>query len=647
MAYMDKLSIRARFALLGLMAVLLVAAPTCLYVDEAMQVTMTAHREASGTEPVQSVLDAVRLTQQHRGLSALVLGGDGTAGSQRRAKQVEAEAAYQAMVELVTRRAGEGKALTAIRQAVADWRKTSADVAAGRLTRPQSFAAHSALIKQLLTCIDLLADEFALSLDPELDSYQLIQAVMVASPRLTEDLARARGLGAGILAAGKATPEERLNLALQVRSSQDRLALMLSSFDKASLASPELGERIGGAMREAMGLADQAIALADQQVLKPTELSYDGKTYFTLYTRAIDALFKVNATSMQTLDDMLTERAHRHQRRLATTLGLMACLASIGIWMGMAGARSITRQLGGEPAQVVAIAQAVSQGDLSSDIAVQPGAESSIVAAMAAMQESLLQVVSAVRKSSDNIATGSSQIAAGNADLSHRTELQAGSLQQTAASMDQLADTVRNNSNAAREANQLATAASEIATRGGEAVDQVVGTIAEITEASRKIADIIGVIDGIAFQTNILALNAAVEAARAGEQGRGFAVVAGEVRSLAQRSASAAKEIKALIMDSVEKVETGSRQAGDAGRTMGEVVAQVQRVSRLIADISGATEQQSSDIGNVSGAVGQLDQVTQQNSALVEQAAAAAASLKQQAEQLVEAVRAFRLRPGM
>ncbi|TAK83012.1 MAG: methyl-accepting chemotaxis protein [Aquabacterium sp.] len=647
MAYMDKLRIGTRFALLGVLAVLLVAVPTYFYVDQAVRITAVAHREAQGTAPVQSVLAVVRLTQQHRGLSALVLGGDTSAGGQRSTKQAEADAAYGAMVDEVAARAGEGPPLAAVRQAAAEWKRVAADVAAGRLTRSQSFAAHTALVRQLLTSLDLLADEFSLSLDPDLDSYQLIQAVMVALPPLTEDLARARGLGSGMLAAAQATPDDRLALALQVRSAQDRLALMVAAFEKAARANPELGSRVGSPMRQAIELATQATALADAQIIRSAVLGYDGKAYFSLFTRAIDAQFQVNAIAMQTLDQLLASRARGHLRHLVGTLVLMAGLAAAGALLAVAAARSITRQLGGEPAEVVAIARAVSQGDLSSDIAVRPGSESSIVAAMAAMQESLLQVVSAVRRSSDNIATGSSQIASGNADLSQRTELQASNLQQTAASMDQLADTVRNNSNAAHEANQLATAASEVAARGGEVVGQVVATIAEITEASRKIADIIGVIDGIAFQTNILALNAAVEAARAGEQGRGFAVVASEVRSLAQRSANAAKEIKSLITDSVEKVETGSRQAGDAGRTMDEVVAQVQRVSQLMAGISSATQQQSGDIGSVSSAVGQLDQVTQQNSALVEQAAAAAASLKQQAEQLVEAVRAFRLRPGM
>ena len=290
------------------------------------------------------------------------------------------------------------------------------------------------------------------------------------------------------------------------------------------------------------------------------------------------------------------------------------------------------------------VAQAVARGDLTTRFgAVRADETGQLLAALQAMNQSLVRLVGDVRLSSDSIATGSSQIANGNQDLSQRTEMQASSLQQTAASMEQLNATVRNSADTARHATQLANAASDVAAKGGAVVGQVVGTMEGITASSRKIADIIGVIDGIAFQTNILALNAAVEAARAGEQGRGFAVVASEVRNLAQRSAAAAREIKGLINDSVEQVEAGSRLVGDAGRTMDDIVAQVKRVSELIAEISAATQEQTSGIGQVNQAVTQLDQATQQNAALVEESAAAADSLRGQASKLVEAVSVFKL----
>jgi methyl-accepting chemotaxis protein len=322
-------------------------------------------------------------------------------------------------------------------------------------------------------------------------------------------------------------------------------------------------------------------------------------------------------------------------------------LAGVGVLAASAMAVRIThdlvRQLGAEPGEVVSIASAIADGNLGVDIRTRAGDTGSILAAMQRMRERLAEVVGQVRQASDSIATGSSEIASGNADLSHRTEAQAGNLQQTAASMEQLTGSVRSNAETAGVANQLATEASAAASRGGVAVNRVVATMNEIAASSRKIGDIIGVIDGIAFQTNILALNAAVEAARAGEQGRGFAVVAGEVRSLAQRSGEAAREIKSLIGASVEKVDVGARQVDEAGASMNDIVAQVQRVGQLIGEISSATVQQSGGIGQIGDAVGALDQTTQQNAALVEQSAAAAESLSQQAARLTQIVSQFQL----
>lgn len=325
---------------------------------------------------------------------------------------------------------------------------------------------------------------------------------------------------------------------------------------------------------------------------------------------------------------------------------LMAGCAAAFLGAGIAGlliVRSLTRALGAEPAELRLAAQKVASGDLSpvlNSVSPLPG---SVLESLSAMQTSLAAVVGQVRVASDSIATGSAQIAMGSADLSQRTEEQASNLQQTAASMEELTSTVKNNADTARRASQLACGASDAAAKGGAGVNQVVATMQEIAASSKKISDIIGVIDGIAFQTNILALNAAVEAARAGEQGRGFAVVASEVRSLAQRSAGAAKEIKTLIVNSVEQVELGERQANLAGQSMGDIVAQVLHVSQLIEEISRATDEQTGGIGQVGDAVNQLDNVTQQNAALVEESAAAAESLRHQADKLAEVVRVFHL----
>jgi methyl-accepting chemotaxis protein len=311
--------------------------------------------------------------------------------------------------------------------------------------------------------------------------------------------------------------------------------------------------------------------------------------------------------------------------------------------LGVALVRSLFRQLGAEPALAAAAVNAVAQGDLTVQIALQPGDTRSLMAALAGMRDGLAKVVAEVRGNSESVATASAQIAQGNQDLSGRTEQQASALQQTAATMEELGSTVRSNSDSAKQANQLAQGASEVAARGGEVVGRVVTTMQGINDSSRKIGDIISVIDGIAFQTNILALNAAVEAARAGEQGRGFAVVASEVRSLAQRSAEAAKEIKSLIGRSVEQVEQGTELVDQAGKTMGEIVGSIRRVTDIVAEISSASVEQSSGVQQVGDAVSQMDQATQQNAALVEESAAAAESLKVQAQHLVQAVAVFKL----
>ncbi len=368
----------------------------------------------------------------------------------------------------------------------------------------------------------------------------------------------------------------------------------------------------------------------------------------------INPTYRVGTVASTELSEFLAKRGKANDAGVETRIAHMSWLliGAVVLSLGLAIATTVVliRGITIPLQQAISIARRVASGDLGSSIDTHSRNElGDLLRSLKAMNESLVNVVASVRQSSDSIATGSSQIATGNADLSHRTERQASNLQQTAASMEQLTSTVKTNAETALQAEQLAKVASSVATEGGVTVGHVVATMEQISASSRKISDIIGVIDGIAFQTNILALNAAVEAARAGEQGRGFAVVAGEVRSLAQRSAQAAKEIKTLISDSVEKVEVGSQQVNDAGRTMSEIVQKVKRVSDLIAEISAATTEQTADISQVSGAVNQLDQVTQQNAALVEQSAAAAESLQQQAARLVDAVAIFKLdaMPGL
>jgi methyl-accepting chemotaxis protein len=323
-----------------------------------------------------------------------------------------------------------------------------------------------------------------------------------------------------------------------------------------------------------------------------------------------------------------------------TMMGVLLVCLILAIITGMWLIRSVTAPIN----QAVLMASQIAQGDLSHTTEVNSLSETGqLLSALQRMRQSLVDVVSHVRQGSESVATASAEIAQGNNDLSARTEQQASALQQTTASMDQLGGTVKQNADSARQANQLAMNASRVALDGGQVVGQVVTTMKGITESSRKIADIISIIDGIAFQTNILALNAAVEAARAGEQGRGFAVVASEVRSLAGRSAQAAKEIKLLIDESVVRVEQGTTLADQAGTTMTEVVSAIQRVTDIMGEISAASTQQASGVSQIGDAITHMDHTTQQNAALVEQMAAAASSLQNQADELVQAVTVFKL----
>ena len=335
------------------------------------------------------------------------------------------------------------------------------------------------------------------------------------------------------------------------------------------------------------------------------------------------------------------EDAYESARLLMLTFGVLALIASIiAAWLIT---RKLVGQLGGEPEYAAGIATKIASGDLSVEIETRAGDNKSLMYAMKTMRDGLANIVSQVHLSTDTIATASREIAAGNLDLSSRTEQQAGSLEETAASMEELTSTVKQNSENARQVNTLALSASGVAEKGGQVVSQVVDTMGAINSSAQKIVDIIGVIDSIAFQTNILALNAAVEAARAGEQGRGFAVVASEVRNLAQRSAAAAKEIKGLISDSVEKVEAGNKLVEQAGATMKDVVASVKRVTDIMGEMMAASAEQTDGIEQINQAIAQMDEVTQQNASLVEESAAAASAMQDQAHSLSKLVSVFRL----
>ena len=411
---------------------------------------------------------------------------------------------------------------------------------------------------------------------------------------------------------------------LQKKISTDKETALMAELDAALKSGAPLNNKVIE-LRNA-GQTEEAIAFLTQQAAPSLKIVLG----------ALDSLVAYEA-------QQAAQAATDAETLSANARAYMIILGSVAVLLGAFVAWIITRSITHPINAAVSVAETVASGDLSSHIVVNSSDETGrLLGALKAMNTSLLGVVAQVRHGTDAISTASSEIAAGNLDLSSRTEEQASSLEETASAMEELTSTVKQNADNARQANQLAKSASEVAVRGGSIVSQVVDTMGTINESSKKIVDIIGVIDGIAFQTNILALNAAVEAARAGEQGRGFAVVATEVRNLAHRSASAAKEIKELIAASVANVDTGSRLVNEAGQTMSDIVDSIVRVTDIMGEITSATHEQTIGIEQINMAIAQMDEVTQQNAALVEEAAAASQSMQEQAGELAHVVGFFK-----
>ncbi len=636
---LDKLLLWQKFILLSVIALVLAGIPATLYLRETGKNLDAALGEQAGLGPTATILQVIQLTQQHRGLSALLLGGVDGVADKRQAKQKEADQAYEkfdALVKSFNNPAIE-EAWAAPRR---EWEALRNRVGSRSLTALESYAAHTALVPRLLVVNDLTSDLFGLSLDPDVDSYQLIQSMYYQLPYLTEETGKMRAKGAGLLAKREATLEDRQALAAIIGRVNDRLTQTNTALNKAFLANPALRDKLEAPWRQAYEMTGNVMQLAGKHIVAADTLDFSGTEYVAQTTAAIDAQFAANQAASKRLADLMDDKVADLRR---TRWIMVAAMLGLIVLAGLL-ARTIARSVSVPLEQAVHIAERIAQGDLTTAIDTGGGNETGqLMRALKAMSDSLAGIVSSVRGSIDAIGNASGEIASGNANLSARTEAQASNLEETAASMEQITATVRNSAEHAREAGQLVGSASAVAARGGQVVAQVVDTMGAINDSSRRIVDIIGVIDGIAFQTNILALNAAVEAARAGEQGRGFAVVASEVRSLAQRSASAAKEIKELIGDSVNKVETGNALAGEAGKAMQDVVASVERITSIMAGITTAAQEQSSGIEQVNQAIAQIDEMTQQNATLVEQAAAASDSLKEQAATLQEAVAVFTL----
>ncbi|RBA23111.1 methyl-accepting chemotaxis protein [Herminiimonas fonticola] len=632
---MQRLRLLPKFVVLTFIFVTPLLLATFFLLSELDKSIAFTQQERLGVSHVRKVQQIIQLTQKHRAFQHMFIMGN--AGAEQQAQQTEKAINQEISAFDVMRIAEpalyEGDAWKEIQTA---WTTLQGKFAGAKDRK--IYDEHTALIAQLYRFNSLIADRSKLTHDPEGTTYYLAELFSKDFPRLTEGLSEVAGRGAAYIDSGLMEANEEVLLGSTILLARRDLASIPGNIDMLLREGPQLAQQVASA-QAAIPVAISYLDRARNEVLNTVDQT-SGNAFAEAGHASIDGLYGAADTSANLLTQLLEQRLekdtfNRNMIMLAIfSVLLIAAYFLLGFYVSFS---TEVQRLG------AAVKRAAS-GDLSKKTSSHGKDEiAQLLNAFGGMSDGLTHLVSQVRLGSDTIALASSEIATGNFNLSTRTEEQASSLEQTSAAMEELTTTVRQNAAHAQHANKLAKTASSIAEQGGDVVSQVVNTMQAIQQSSREISDIIGVVDSIAFQTNILALNAAVEAARAGEQGKGFAVVAAEVRNLAQRSAMAAKEIKALIAGSVEKVEIGSKQADSAGKTMNEIVDSISRVTIIMEEITAASSEQQTGIEHINQALGQMDDITQQNAALVEEAAAAAESMREQTLKLSETVAVFKL----
>jgi methyl-accepting chemotaxis protein len=642
------MTISRRFLILMVLCLAAVLVPAGLYTRQAMESMAVAAQENQGLAPARALLGLIKVTQQHRGLSAVWLGGKADAADARQAKAREVDAATARFAKALADAGGAGSSMDKRwSEALATWKALVASVDARQVDGPKSSAQHTALIGQLLATLDAGLDQYGLIFDPKADTYFMIIGALQEAPRMIEFTGQLRARGANLLSAGSPpSAEDRARYAVLADRMDDAFRRVRHNLQRAAETNTSHADELKKTVAQLDALGQRGVAYVQQHVVQAETLQLPSSEFFAEMTRTIDGMYGALNQTLDVLDRELEARVASTRHTLLAMVAVL--LGLLGAAMAFAGStgRWVRRSLGAEPDALRRIVANVAAGDFSQALGGHQARADSVVGALEAMQTSLRQVVGSVRDNAERVAMASREIARGNQDLSARTESQASTLEQTAAAMEQLRTTIAQGADSAGQASQLAASASQAATEGGHSVQRLADGMQDIKQSAARIGDIIGTIDSIAFQTNILALNAAVEAARAGEQGRGFAVVATEVRALAKRSGDAAKEIRGLITDSVSRIDAGSAQGAQAAAGMQAVVAAIQNVSTLIAEVSVAAREQSAGVSQAGDAVVQMDQMTQQNAALVEQSAAAAQTLAEQAAALNSAVAVFRLQPA-
>ncbi|HSI51909.1 MAG TPA: methyl-accepting chemotaxis protein [Ideonella sp.] len=631
---LNRWPIRRKFALIGGCAVLMAAVPTALIMTNLANEERLVAAQREGLSEAQSVLKLLRLTQQHRTIAAMAQAGDEGQVAALKGKAAEVDAALDRL------RVRSDEFTGAAEKVASEWMPLRQAAATGSIDPSTSLDQHAALAASELALLGRVADVSRIGLDREGETLHLAQMALLSLPALTERMSRMQAVSASALSHRGVSGADQATLSLQLDQMLFQLDAVRVDFQRVARSLSADNSALKEVAGSALGSAQVMGSVIDQTFLQQRLPSGTSAEYFGETTILIDAQFTMITQSFNVINALLAQQQSQSRVTMSWTIALMVGVAALAALMLVAIARSTSHSL----AKAVQVARHVAEGDLRTEVEVTGSDEvGQLMSALRDMNLRLTDVVRRVRDGSDSVANASSEIAQGNLDLSQRTERQASALQQTAATMEELGANVRRNATAAERADHLARDASEVAARGGEVVAEVVDTMRVINDGSRKIGEIIGVIDGIAFQTNILALNAAVEAARAGEQGRGFAVVASEVRSLAGRSADAARQIRGLISASVEQVERGTALVARAGGTMEEVVTSIRNVTSLMSEINVASAVQRTGVAQVGEAINSMDTSTQQNSSLVEESAAAAESLSHEAAALVQAVAVFRI----
>jgi methyl-accepting chemotaxis protein len=627
-----------KLLMLGAISLVLCAVPTVLYIIAAQKEIAETRNEIRGLAPARAALNVVRELQTHRAQAAATLSGNQTIAKARTETEKRVNESLAALYAALPTKS---ESITkAAEKADAEWKSLIKSVSDKSYSMDDSHNRHSRLVTAYLRILETIASHYGLDVDPDTDTHSTIVAALGEMPAVTEAISKINSLGTTMLNLKQASAEERVNITSMLERSRERLENAIVNYQRGFDNNAALKAALDPSMAAMQTQTQNFIAVTDLEFVRIEVLRHDPVEYAKRAQQALDAQYALIEASFKQTGEFLDARAKNRTLRMAALLGLIAALVILAAILTFVIMRSINQPI----RAAIKDAEAIAAGRLDSEIDdIGLDEVGRLRRAMQLMQENLRHIVHDIRASSEGMAAAAHQIAASTRDMSSRTEEQASSLEQTAASMEEMNSSVQENDQAGQHANDLAANAAQAAERGGEVVGKVARTMQEIDTSSKKIAEIISVIDGIAFQTNILALNAAVEAARAGDQGRGFAVVASEVRALAQRSGQASKEIRVLIAESVKKVQSGTREAVASGKAMEEILSMAKQVADTMAQIKSASQDQRQGIAQVSRAVEQMNNGTQQSAAMVAEVAATADSLDERANQLLDTVSAFKI----